>query len=100
RLRHLGERAEVLVIPRPLAGQQDVQGVMEVVRPRRSETAASPARRTQEEEGVQIALRKRVERPAQTTGQLAHRGSQLLQERPLGGIGDGVDRVETETVEV
>ena len=96
----LGEFAEIGVIPLPLAGQQGVQGMVEVVVPLGIEAVAAALGRGNGAHVVEIALGDDLHPPPQGPRLAVNRRGQLLQDVPGAEIEDAVDGIEAQGVDV
>src|SRR5204863_1643759 len=80
-MREVADLAEARVVAVLLAGEEDVQRVVEVVAPLRVEAEAEARCGGDDARVVEIALRDRPDAAAETLGALAHGRREILQER-------------------
>ena len=100
---HVGDRRdarEVLVVAVPLAGERDVDGVVNVVRPLRVEPVAALLRRTDQPRIIQVALRHELHLAAEPAPELVHLVGQLLEKGERAEVEDALHRVEPQRVDV
>src|SRR5206468_12245557 len=95
-MREVADFAEARVVTVLLAGEEDVQRVVEVVAPLRVEAEAEARGGGDDARVVEIALRDRPDAAAETLGAFAHGGREVLQERLGGVIDDGVHGVDAQ----
>ncbi len=95
-----GERLEVGVVAAGLAGQRDVQGVVEVVAPLGVEAEPADLAGQHHQGVVEVGLRDQRERAAQVGGERGHLDAELLEQVDVGLVGERVHGVEPESVDV
>src|SRR5581483_12133302 len=79
--RQIVDAPEVLVVAVPLAGEEGVQGVVEVVAPLGIQAVAPERRRADQPRVVQVALGDDVDPPAEPLAGAVYRRGPLLEER-------------------
>lgn len=99
-LRQRRQRREVGVIAIRLAGQGDVQRVMEVVAPLGIDAGAATLTRRDQQRVVEVTLGDQRQRPTQVCRQCADLGGEFFEQMSLGGVDQGIGSLQAQPVDV
>jgi hypothetical protein len=100
RLGQMFKLPKILIIATPIAGEQDVQGMVKIVIPLGIEAIAPELTWSDDAGIVQRTLGDDVNPPIQVLGARVQRQAEFLEKRLRGVVQDGVDGVESQGVDV